>query len=108
MLLVIYHYSKKLLDYKLSIAHTFSNTLAYKKSSVFGWLFYYIKLSSFNKLYNVGLKLNSFIKSLTSFKALSFFSFDIFDFDALIKIFLGEWDISINSNNWVLYPKTSN
>ena len=70
-----------------------------------GWLFYYIKLSSFNKLYNVELKLNSFIKSLTSFKALSFFSFDIFDFDALIKIFLGEWDISINSNNWVLYPK---
>ena len=61
MLLVIYHCSKKLLDYKLSIAHTFSNTLAYKKSSVLGWLFYYIKLSSFNKLYNVELKLNSFI-----------------------------------------------
>src|SRR5699024_9919363 len=68
----------------------------------------YINSSSFNKLYNVGLKLNSLIKSLTSFNAFSFFSLEILDFDALIKIFFGECAISINSNNCVLYPTLSN
>ena len=54
---------------------------------------------TFSNLYNVGFTLNSLINELTSFRDLACFSLDIFALDALIKIFLGECAISINSSN---------